>query len=116
VIHAAPFEPLYFLPLAREVRRAVRMPLCLLGGITSLADLHTALGEGFELCAMGRALIHEPSLIASYAAGTASGSGCVPCNQCVAEMDRAGGVCCAKQPAQLARREARLRRGGYTGA
>jgi 2,4-dienoyl-CoA reductase-like NADH-dependent reductase (Old Yellow Enzyme family) len=109
VIHAYPFEPLYFLPMAREVRRAVRMPLVLLGGITSRAHLDAAMREGFELCAMGRALIHDPGLIAKYAAGTARESQCVPCNQCVAEMDREGGVCCAKVPSQLAARAARVR-------
>jgi 2,4-dienoyl-CoA reductase-like NADH-dependent reductase (Old Yellow Enzyme family) len=110
VIRAYPFTPLYFLPLARELRRAVRLPLVLLGGIKSREDLATALGEGFELCAMGRALIHDPNLIAKYLAGTESASGCEPCNQCVAEMDREGGVCCAKVPAQLARRAEQVRR------
>jgi 2,4-dienoyl-CoA reductase-like NADH-dependent reductase (Old Yellow Enzyme family) len=65
--------------------------------------------EGFELAAMGRALIHDPALIAKYAAGSARESGCVPCNQCVAEMDREGGVCCAKVPEQVAAREASVR-------
>jgi 2,4-dienoyl-CoA reductase-like NADH-dependent reductase (Old Yellow Enzyme family) len=106
LIRAYPFEPLYFLPLAREVRRAVRMPLVLLGGIKSRDDLDTAMREGFELAAMGRALIHDPELIGKYAAGLARESGCVPCNQCVAEMDREGGVCCAKVPGQLAARAA----------
>ena len=109
------FEPLYFLPLARELRRAVRMPLVLLGGIKSRGDLDTAMREGFELCAMGRALIHDPSLIAKYAAGAARDSGCVPCNQCVAEMDREGGVCCPKVPAQLAERAVAVRRARSSG-
>jgi 2,4-dienoyl-CoA reductase-like NADH-dependent reductase (Old Yellow Enzyme family) len=64
--------------------------------------------EGFELAAMGRALIHDPGLIAKYAAGLARESGCVPCNQCVAEMDREGGVCCSKVPSQVAERAARV--------
>ena len=110
LIRAYPFEPLYFLPLAREIRRAVRMPLVLLGGIKSREDLNTAMREGFELAAMGRALIHDPTLIAKYAAGLGRESGCVPCNQCVAEMDREGGVCCAKVPAQLTERKERVRR------
>jgi 2,4-dienoyl-CoA reductase-like NADH-dependent reductase (Old Yellow Enzyme family) len=109
IVHAYPFTPLYFLELAREVRRAVRLPLVLLGGIKSKGDLDTAMREGFELCAMGRALIHDPGLIAKYAGGEARDSGCVPCNQCVAEMDREGGVCCPKVPAQLAERAARAR-------
>jgi len=96
VVRAHPFEPMYFLPLAREVRRAVRMPLVLLGGITALAHLHTAREEGFELAAMARALIHDPELIAKFAAGSAQESGCVPCNRCVAEMEREGGVRCVR--------------------
>jgi len=97
VIRAHPFEPMYFLPLAREVRRAVRLPLVLLGGLTSVEHLQIAADEGFELVAMARALIHDPGLIGRYAAGQAQVSGCVPCNLCVAEMDRPGGVRCARR-------------------
>ena len=111
VIRSSPFEPLYFLPLAREVRRAVRMPLVLLGGIKSRADLGVAMEEGFELVAMGRALIHDPALVAKLAAGELTESGCVPCNRCVAEMERDGGVCCSRLPEQLAARAARAARG-----
>ena len=110
VIRSSPFEPLYFLPLAREVRRAVRMPLVLLGGLKSRADLGVAMEEGFELVAMGRALIHDPALVAKLAAGALTESGCVPCNRCVAEMERDGGVCCARLPEQLAARAARAAR------
>lgn len=52
---------------------------------------------------------HDPNLVAKYAGGSLRESGCVPCNQCVAEMDRAGGVCCSKVPEQLAARAARVR-------
>jgi len=96
VIREYPFEPLYFLPLAREVRRAVSMPLVLLGGVKSMDDLETGQREGFELAAMARALIHDPNLLAKYQAGSQRMSGCVPCNQCVAEMEREGGVRCAR--------------------
>jgi 2,4-dienoyl-CoA reductase-like NADH-dependent reductase (Old Yellow Enzyme family) len=109
VIRAMPFQPLFFLPMAREIRRAVRMPLTLLGGIKSMSDIDTAMAEGFELVAMGRALICDPGLVAKYAAEVARESDCVPCNQCVAEMDREGGVCCPKVPSQLAARQALLR-------
>ncbi|MBK9258468.1 MAG: NADH:flavin oxidoreductase [Polyangiaceae bacterium] len=109
VIRAHPFEPMYFLPLARVIRRAVRMPLVLLGGITAMEHLETARREGFELAAMARALIHDPGLVARYAAGQSQESGCIPCNRCVAEMDREGGVRCARVPEQLEERERSLR-------
>ncbi len=94
VIRAYPFDPLYFLPLARRVRSAVGMPLVLLGGVRSRDDIETAMREGFEAVAMGRPLIHDPALISKYAAGRARESGCQPCNRCVAEMEREGGVRC----------------------
>jgi 2,4-dienoyl-CoA reductase-like NADH-dependent reductase (Old Yellow Enzyme family) len=109
VIRRHPYTPLYFLPLAREVRKAVRMPLVLLGGITSLPHLQEAMSEGFELAAMARALLHDPALLARYQEGSQHTSGCVPCNRCVAEMDRPGGVRCARVPAQLRERTEALR-------
>jgi 2,4-dienoyl-CoA reductase-like NADH-dependent reductase (Old Yellow Enzyme family) len=94
VIRAYPFEELFFLPLARRVRAAVRMPLVLLGGALSLDNLETAMDEGFDCVAMGRALIADPDLVGRLARGEATRSRCISCNKCVAEMDRPGGVRC----------------------
>lgn len=94
VIREYPFEELFFLPLARRVRAAVKMPLVLLGGALSLANLETAMAEGFDCVAMGRALIADPDLIARFQRGEATRSRCISCNKCVAEMDRPGGVRC----------------------
>ena len=99
VIREYPFEELFFLPLAREVRRAVRVPLVLLGGALSLDNLETALSEGFEFVAMGRALIADPDLVLRMRRGEATRSRCISCNKCVAEMDRPGGVRCVLTPA-----------------
>lgn len=93
VIEAYPFEELFFLPLAREVRRAVSIPLCLLGGVVSGDNLATAMDEGFELVAMGRALIENPNLVRELEAGQVTRSACTHCNVCVAEMDRDGVRC-----------------------
>ncbi len=88
-----PFEELYFLPLARRVRERVQLPLILLGGCLSTSSLETAMREGFDFVAMGRALIADPDLVRRFAAGTAERSRCTSCNKCVAEMDRAGVRC-----------------------
>ena len=88
-----PFEPLYFLPLAREVRRAVEMPLCLLGGVVSGENLATAMDEGFELVAMGRALLENPNFVRELESGLVERSACTHCNVCIAEMDRDGVRC-----------------------
>lgn len=98
------FAPLFFLEQAREVRRAVKLPLVLLGGITSLDAAETAMREGFDLIAMGRALLSDPDLVRRWQRGERTEARCRPCNECIAEMDRPGGVLCARDPEQLARR------------
>jgi 2,4-dienoyl-CoA reductase-like NADH-dependent reductase (Old Yellow Enzyme family) len=108
-----PFEPLFFLPLARKVREAVACPLVYLGGATSLDHLEEVRREGFEMIAMGRALLHDPTLIEKYRRGEVVESGCTPCNLCITEMDRPGGVLCAKQPWQLERRAREVAEGGH---
>lgn len=93
LIREYPFEELFFLAQARAVRAAVRVPLILLGGVLSLDNLETAMREGFDFVAMGRALIADPDLIVRMQRGEATRSRCTSCNKCVAEMDR-GGVRC----------------------
>lgn len=94
LIRSYPFEEMFFLPEARAVRRAVKTPLALLGGVLSLDNLDRAMDEGFDFVAMGRALIADPDLIARFQRGEATRSRCISCNKCVAEMDREGGVRC----------------------
>ena len=86
-----PFEELFFLPLAREVRQAVSLPLALLGGAVSTENLAAAMTEGFEF--VGRALIADPDLVLRMQSGETDRSRCTHCNECVVEMDR-GGVRC----------------------
>jgi 2,4-dienoyl-CoA reductase-like NADH-dependent reductase (Old Yellow Enzyme family) len=86
-LKAYPFEEMFFLPDARAVRKAVRMPLVLLGGILSLDNLETAMREGFEFVALGRALIADPDLIRRMERGEVERTRCDSCNQCIAEMD-----------------------------
>ncbi len=96
VIRSYPYEKMYFLPLAREFRRALSLPLVLLGGIKDRADIEAGLAEGFDAVAMARALLHDPALIAKYQAGSQMQSSCIPCNGCIAEMERPGGVRCVR--------------------
>ncbi|MEX2207813.1 MAG: NADH:flavin oxidoreductase [Myxococcota bacterium] len=93
VIREYPFEEMFFLEQARELRRAVRMPLVLLGGIVSRANVERAMAEGFDFVAMGRALIADPDLVNRMSRDAGARSRCTHCNVCVAEMDT-GGVRC----------------------
>jgi 2,4-dienoyl-CoA reductase-like NADH-dependent reductase (Old Yellow Enzyme family) len=93
LIRAYPFEEAFFLPLARRFRETVSLPLMLLGGVTRLDTMESALNEGFEFIAMGRGLIRDPDLVKRMQAGELTASRCVPCNQCVVEMERGGTRC-----------------------
>jgi 2,4-dienoyl-CoA reductase-like NADH-dependent reductase (Old Yellow Enzyme family) len=93
VIREYPFEEMFFLAEAKEIRRAVRMPLVLLGGIVSRNNVERAMSEGFDFVAMGRALIANPDLVNRMQSDPQARSRCNHCNICVAEMDRSGVRC-----------------------
>jgi 2,4-dienoyl-CoA reductase-like NADH-dependent reductase (Old Yellow Enzyme family) len=78
-----PYQEAYLLPLARQFRATLTLPLILLGGISSLAAIRLAMAEGFDFVAMGRALLREPDLVARLAAGEASAGSCIHCNKCI---------------------------------
>jgi 2,4-dienoyl-CoA reductase-like NADH-dependent reductase (Old Yellow Enzyme family) len=81
-----PFEEAYFLPLARQFRATLRMPLILLGGINSTAAIGQAMAEGFDFVAMGRALLRDPDLVAKLQSGAATAGTCVHCNKCMVSI------------------------------
>lgn len=91
------YTPMFFWDEARAIREAVDVPVALLGGITSLAHMRRALDDGFSFVVLGRALINEPALVHKLRDGVLQASRCVPCNRCIAEMDR-GGVRCVLPP------------------
>ncbi|GIW45226.1 MAG: oxidoreductase [Candidatus Binatia bacterium] len=97
-LRAYPFEELFFLPFAREFRAALRMPLILLGGVSRLENVRTALREGFDFVALGRALLREPDLVARWARGDVDRAACIHCNKCMATIYR--GTHCVYVPAE----------------
>jgi 2,4-dienoyl-CoA reductase-like NADH-dependent reductase (Old Yellow Enzyme family) len=87
------FEEAFFLPMARRFRAAVRLPLMLLGGVNEQTTMERALAEGFDLLALGRALIRQPDLVRRIEAGDFDGSLCTHCNRCVAYVGHAPTRC-----------------------
>lgn len=88
------FRELYLLEHARKVRAAVKMPLAYLGGAQSLDSIEQVMAEGFDMVAMGRALIAEPGYVNKLAGGQGRGNLCTACNRCVAMMYTPGGTSC----------------------
>jgi len=96
------FQPLFLLEEASAVRRAVKIPVVLIGGVCSPEDLERALDAGFEFVQIGRALINDPDIVNAWAWGQGDGSDCDHCNRCIPEMD-GGGVSCPSNQLGLLR-------------
>ncbi|MEV4648137.1 NADH:flavin oxidoreductase [Saccharopolyspora sp. NPDC049357] len=78
-----PYQDGYLLDDARQIRAAVDLPMVLLGGITDRQIMDTAMREGFQFVAMGRALLREPDLINRIAADSGTRSLCNHNNRCM---------------------------------
>jgi 4,4'-dithiodibutanoate disulfide reductase len=78
-----PFEEGFFLPFARQFRAALTMPLIYLGGVNRKTTADQAIEEGFDLVAMGRALLREPDLVRTWEKGERDEGLCVHCNKCM---------------------------------
>lgn len=87
------FSENFFMPLARQIRQAVNMPLAYLGGVVSAKGIEQVFEEGFDMVAIGRALIHDPDFILNARKDPSHVSQCNHCNICVAEMDKNGVRC-----------------------
>ena len=94
------FEEGFFLPFARQFRAALNMPLIYLGGVNRLETAEQALGEGFDLVAMGRALLREPDLLQTFAKGERAEGLCVHCNKCMPTI-YSGTRCVLVEPAPV---------------
>jgi 2,4-dienoyl-CoA reductase-like NADH-dependent reductase (Old Yellow Enzyme family) len=78
-----PFQEAYFLEPALRFRRALTMPLMLLGGINRLETMERAMSDGFEYVAMARALLREPDLVERLRTGRQAAGACIHCNRCM---------------------------------
>jgi len=92
IIKRYDFTENFFMPLAKKIRSNVKIPLVYLGGVTSTIGVSKIMTEGFDLMAVGRALIHNPDFILKLREENHT-SPCDHCNKCVAEMDREGIRC-----------------------
>jgi 2,4-dienoyl-CoA reductase-like NADH-dependent reductase (Old Yellow Enzyme family) len=75
----------YFWPNARQIAKAVDIPIILVGGIRSLSTIESILEEGnIEFCAMARPLIREPDLPIKWLNSEHADSAlCISCNRCL---------------------------------
>lgn len=82
-LRSYPYQEAYFREMAERFRDELDVPIILLGGISELATAESAVADGFDFVAMGRALLHDPDLVNRFRDGSATTSGCVHCNRCM---------------------------------
>jgi 2,4-dienoyl-CoA reductase-like NADH-dependent reductase (Old Yellow Enzyme family) len=87
------FKENFFLEQAKEIRKAVKMPLVYLGGVDSRAGIEEIMEAGFDFIAIARALIHDPEFLSKLRDGHIVRTECNRCNKCIVEMDRDGVKC-----------------------
>jgi 2,4-dienoyl-CoA reductase-like NADH-dependent reductase (Old Yellow Enzyme family) len=96
-----PGKEAYSLDDAREIRKAVKCPLILVGGIRSVDRILEIIDEGVvDYFAMSRPLIREPDLPNNWHTGIRSNSACISCNQCFKTL-KEGGVHCVQKKKML---------------
>ena len=77
-------EQAYFRKDAAAVKKAVGVPVALVGGIRSLKMSNEILESGdADLISMCRPLIREPRLLARWQRGEAKPATCISCNKCM---------------------------------
>jgi len=93
LVQKYPFNRLYLLEGARQIRDAVKIPVIYVGGVLSIDDMEQVIQEGFEFVEVGRVTIRDPGFVDKLRRGEIHESDCDHCNRCIATMD-AGGVYC----------------------
>ena len=86
VIPTVPYRDGYFLEDAKEFRKAVKLPLIYVGGMTSRQVMEEALSAGFDALQMARPLIHDTDFINKLHRGEIERSGCKHSNYCIGRM------------------------------
>ena len=84
----------YYLDNAREVRKEVKIPLFLVGGMRSFDIMESIVEEGTADCiALCRAFIREPDLVERFRRGDREIARCISCNGCLEKL-QAGRLSC----------------------
>lgn len=94
-----PYNDLYLLDDARQIRDAVDLPMVLLGGIMDLDGVDRGLELGFQFVAMGRAALREPDLVNKLRDNRRERSLCNHSNKCMATIYRGTECVLRRSPA-----------------
>jgi 2,4-dienoyl-CoA reductase-like NADH-dependent reductase (Old Yellow Enzyme family) len=88
---------LYYLERVAALRKEVDIPMSLVGGVRSLADMEAVLAAGIDMVSLGRPLICEPDIFKKLLSGEQEKSQCMSCNRCFALPHIKPGLRCVFQ-------------------
>lgn len=86
LIKDQPYKEAFFYEDALKFRKALKMPLALVGGLHSRETIDMALNSGFEFVEMARPLVHDTEFVNKLRNGIVNESGCRHANYCVARI------------------------------
>ena len=84
---------LYYLERAARMRKAVELPMSLVGGVRSLADMEQVIARGMDMVSLGRPLIAEPDFVTKVLQGQEK-SIWISCSRCFVMPHMHPGVRC----------------------
>jgi 2,4-dienoyl-CoA reductase-like NADH-dependent reductase (Old Yellow Enzyme family) len=88
----------YFRKAARALKKRIKTPVILVGGIRSYLLAERLVDEGYtDYIALSRPLIREPALIARWQSGDLRKATCVSCNGCFGAARSERGIFCVLQ-------------------
>lgn len=86
MVPTVPYKDLYFLETAKRFRKALKLPLIYVGGVTSKEGMQRVLDEGFVAFQMARSLIRDTNFMNKIRSGEQTCSECGHSNYCIGRM------------------------------
>ena len=86
MVPTVPYKDLYFLETAKRFRKALKLPLIYVGGVTSKEGMQRVLEEGFVAFQMARTLIRDTDFMNKIRSGEQTCSECGHSNYCIGRM------------------------------
>jgi 2,4-dienoyl-CoA reductase-like NADH-dependent reductase (Old Yellow Enzyme family) len=90
-----PDHEAYYREAAQAYKRAVGIPLILVGGMRSFEVANSLVqGKVTDFISISRPFIREPGLVKRWVAGDLRRADCISCNGCLAQLDAGQGAFC----------------------
>ena len=91
-----PFTKNYNLKAVLEIKKYIKTPLTVVGGIRELDDIVNIIDSGIDFVSLCRPFICEPNLVNKIKEGNWAKSACINCNFCTIYCDSENSVRCYK--------------------